>query len=241
MYRVAALLILVMACEGPAGPAGPPGEDGSDGSNGSNGSDGPPGTTPPGPWVVNSGIDVAISELSVDAAGARVAFQIKDAKGVALDRTGMLTEGPVALSFVLAQLAENADGSPAQYTAYTHNALGQAANEANGTFTTVDVTQGKYEYAFATPTTGFDPTKTQTALVLAVRSVDGIQAIDRETSSVRPSGGAPLVREEVTDGACNSCHRVLGLHGGRYTSTQQCILCHQPQSSDPDTGNTVDF
>jgi OmcA/MtrC family decaheme c-type cytochrome len=241
MRRIASLLILLVACEGPAGPAGPPGGDGSDGSNGSNGSDGPPGTTPPGPWVVNSGIDVSISELSVDAGAARVAFQIKDAKGVALDRTGMLTEGPVALSFVLAQLAENADGSPAQYTAYTHNALGQAANEANGTFTTVDVTQGKYEYTFATPTTGFDATKTQTALVLAVRSVDGIQAIDRETSSVRPGGGAPLVREEVTDGACNSCHGALGLHGGRYTSTQQCILCHQPQSSDPDTGNTVDF
>src|SRR5690606_26607387 len=118
--------------------------------------------------------------------------------------------------FVLAQLAELTDGSPAQYTAYTTNASAQAATESSGTFTTVDVTLGSYTYALATPLTGFDATKTQTVLAVVDRTYDGVRTLDRETFSVRPSGTpAPLERQEVTDATCGSCHgSSLALHGG---------------------------
>ena len=216
-----------MGPDGPGGGIGDPGRGVQDGTS---------------PWVVGPGIDIAVTGLTFDATGATVAFTLKDAAGKPLDRTGSLTQAAVTAQFVLAQLAELPDQTAAQYTAYTTNAAAQAATESNGTFTTVDVKAGSYTYRFATPLTGYDATKTQTVLAVASRTVDGKTSYDRETFSVRPTGPAPIAREEVTDATCSSCHGdSLALHGGRYTKPSQCILCHTPQSTDPQSGNTVDF
>ncbi len=73
---------------------------------------------------------MTVTGAAIDATGATIAFTLTDAAGAALDRTGRLTEAKVNASFALAQLAENADGSPAQYTSYTTNTVGQASTEA---------------------------------------------------------------------------------------------------------------
>ncbi len=227
--RTAGLLVAVVcACEGPAGPAGPAGGDGAGGETGSDGeqgSQGPVGPSGASPWVVGSGIDVSIDGLDVTASAASVRFTLRDADGKALDRTGTLTEGTVALSFTLAQLAMRSDGSPDQYAMYTQS-------ESTGAFTTLDVTQGRYAYAFAAPLNGFNPARTQTVLAVAVRTFRGSQTIDRAQLSIRPDAGAVTTREIVTDQSCNSCHGSLSAHAGRYTSTQQCIVCHQSQGAD---------
>lgn len=185
---------------------------------------------------------MTVTGATIDANGATVAFKLADAAGVPLDRTGRLTTSKVNVSFVLAQLAENPDGSPAQYTAYTTNADGQAATEAvEANFAAADVAAGSYTYKLAAPLAGLDLTKTQTVLAVVDRTVDGIRTFDRQTFSVRPSVGAPMARELVTATSCGGCHGTLALHGGRYTGPEQCVLCHQPQSTDPESGNTVDF
>jgi OmcA/MtrC family decaheme c-type cytochrome len=249
--RLWLVLGFLAACEGPAGPPGTNGTDGSGGANGSAGDTGPqgePGTTPPAPWVVADRVDIAVGALTFDSTGAHVAFTLKDKDGKPLDRTGTLTTGKVSVSFVLAQLGVNGDGSPAQYTAYTTRTANavppypsasatQATTEGvEASFETVDVTQGSYRYTFAASTAAHDATRTQSVLAVAARTVDGVQSFDRDLLHT-----GTLRREEINDSTCGGCHGSFAAHGGRYTKPDQCILCHTAQSADPESGNTVDF
>jgi OmcA/MtrC family decaheme c-type cytochrome len=243
MRSIVVLLVSLAACEGPPGPAGPAGatDDAGvvDGAVDS-------AVQGPAPWLTQPGVDLVITALTFDGAAASVDFTLSDGHGVAVDPSGRLTTGAVELGFVLAQLATDGDGAPAQYTAYTTlvqtspitgAAATQATTEAGGTLHVVDAVHGSYRYDVAAPLTGLDPAATQTVGVLAVRGA----AIARQTFSARPDGAAVATREIVTGAACASCHQALAAHGGRWTQPAQCILCHQPQSSDPDTGNTIDF
>ncbi len=167
------LLLVLSACEGPAGPAGAPGPGGEPGADGEPGIPGEPGGSG-GTRVVGGGVDVTIESLTIAAAGATVRFTLADGEGRPLDRAGVLTEGAVAASFVLAQLGQLPDGSPAQYTAYTLNPTATKVQaESTGTFTTIDAVAGRYDYTFAAPLTGFDPARTQTVAGLAVRTFEG--------------------------------------------------------------------
>jgi OmcA/MtrC family decaheme c-type cytochrome len=247
---LASLSCLVIGCEGPAGPTGPAGTNGSDGPPGQTGLPGKDGSDAgPTPWVVGAGVQVGVTGLTFDAAGGHVAFTLTDASGAPLDRTGHLTQGPVEVSFALAQLEQNPDGSPAAYASYTTfvaSAPGgatatQAWTESSGTFETVDVTHGTYRYTFAASLAAQQPTLTQTVAALATRTFGSASAVARTTLSARPDGGAVQALEEVTATTCNTCHASLKGHGGLWTSPQQCVLCHTPQAGDPSTGNTLDF
>lgn len=247
--RCLVLAVFALGCEGPAGPQGPAGDPGQPGDPGSGGPSGDAGTNGASPWLTAPGVAIEVTSLTVERTGAAVRFTLTDGHGVPLDRAGLLTDGRVNLSFVLAQLAVQPDGAPAQYTAYTTHEVtsdtgvttAQPTTESSGSFTDVDVDRGVYAYAFAAPLGALDPTLTQTVGALAVRTTATAQAIARTTRSVRPDGGTPIRREVVTDPTCGSCHRTLDAHGGRWTSTEQCVLCHQPQNLDPDTNNSLDF
>lgn len=246
------LVVLAMACEGPAGPQGQqgdPGSDGSQGSGGATGDAGEPGSNGIGPWLTQPGVAIAVSNIAFAGSAATISFTVSDGSGAPLDLSGRLTDGKVAVSFVLAQLAVGSDGSPAQYTAYTTvqatsgsgATATQAQTESNGTLDTIDVSAGTYTYTLAAPLTEIQSNLTQTVGALAVRTTDSGETIGNTTFSVRPDGGPTIAREEVTGATCNGCHKALSMHGGRWTSPDQCILCHQPQSSDPSSGNTLDF
>ncbi|HEX2688125.1 MAG TPA: hypothetical protein VHN14_15960, partial [Kofleriaceae bacterium] len=113
MHRSLLVCLCLAACEGPAGPPGPAGQDGSGGGVGEPGGKGDPGNPAgPSPWLTGGGVAIAVTGVTASAQGATIAFTLHDGNGVALDRDGLLTEGKVDISFVFAQLAQNADGSP---------------------------------------------------------------------------------------------------------------------------------
>jgi OmcA/MtrC family decaheme c-type cytochrome len=239
------LSIVLVACEGPAGPRGAAGPNGGQDANGPAGDGG----QPLAPWLTQPGVAILVTGTTFASGHATISFTVTDGSGAGLDLLGRLTEGTVAASFVVSQLAVEADGTPGQYTAYTTAQVTggagavatQPITESSGVFTVVDVVTGEYSYAVAAPLTGLDPTLTQTVGALAVRTVGGVRAIARDTYSVRPDGGATIAREVVTDSTCDSCHQALDAHGGRWISPRQCVLCHQPQNTDPTSGNTLDF
>ncbi|MCS6803893.1 MAG: OmcA/MtrC family decaheme c-type cytochrome [Acidobacteriota bacterium] len=176
-----------------------------------------------------------------------VTFKITDERGMPLDKDGVTTEGVVTLRFLIARIRRG----ERQYTSYivrqqTGAALGtvdQAAADSGGTY--AQVGPGTYTYTFGTTLpANYDRTVTHTVGVYANRDmthVDGNDYVAAATFDFVPNGTPVTVkRDVVNDAACNKCHDQLTAHGVRR-SVALCVLCHTPQTPDPDTGNTTDF
>jgi len=174
---------------------------------------------------------------------------ITDPLGLPLDRLGIATPGPVAMSFVAATIPKTQE----QYTAYTTRSQKsaitgvtaiQAGADSGGTFTLVS--DGVYRYTFGVKApTGFDTTATHTIGVYGSRNLTDFNlgtSYASTTFNFVPAGGAvTTVRDVVKTTGCNSCHDQLSAHGGSRRGIETCVLCHTPQTVDPDTGNTVDL
>lgn len=199
---------------------------------------------------VRPGLQVQIVSASIDAQGlVQVRFKLTDPKGLPLDRLGVNTPGTVNTSFIAAVLPNNAT----QYTAYTtrvqtspitKQSATQAGTDTGGAYQQVG--DGEYTYTFGTRApSGFDATATHTIGIYSSRNLTefdlGTQ-YDDATFNFVPNGSAVKnVRDVVRTENCNRCHDPLSAHGGARRSVELCVLCHQPQTTDPDTGNTVDF
>src|SRR5271154_2308958 len=99
------LVVLLVACEGPAGPQGSqgdPGATGDAGTTGGSGAPGAPGEAGLGPWLTQPSVAITVTSLAFASSGATVSFSLADGSGAPLDASGRLTDGTVAVSFVLA-------------------------------------------------------------------------------------------------------------------------------------------
>ena len=165
-----------------------------------------------------------------------------------LDRTGTTTPGNLSINQVLAWW----DAGARHYTAYTTrvqtapngNSAVQAAADSGGTWTDLEVGHSTYKFKTALPE-GYDVTKTHTLAVYATRNTDdfiGKNYYDNLEYDFRPDG-EPVTEtwDKTTNAACNNCHNLLSAHGGSRQDIKLCVTCHQPQTVDPDTGNTVDM
>ena len=178
---------------------------------------------------------------------------IVDSDGFPLDRLGATTKGPVSLSFIAAYIP----AGQTQYVAYTTSVAAatlnsnpsqtQAANDSGGTFVTNAV--GDYTYTFKTkaPAT-FDSTVTHSIGVSAYRNLsefgtfDEWSEVSNDVFTFVPNGSAVTVtRSVVTTNACNQCHDPLIGHGGSRVKVELCIMCHTPQTINPDTQLTQDM
>ncbi len=176
--------------------------------------------------------------------------RITDPKGLGLDRAGIKSPGTVSGSLILAYIPKG----QTQYVAYTtrtqtspitNKTAIQAGADTGGTWT--EVTDGEYTYKFGTKLpASYDKTATHTIGVYGNRNLTefdmGIYLADATYDFVPDGSKVAVTRDVIKTASCNRCHDNLHLHGetGRK-SVEVCVLCHQPQTVDPDTGNTQDF
>ncbi|MEO8592637.1 MAG: OmcA/MtrC family decaheme c-type cytochrome [Candidatus Solibacter sp.] len=197
---------------------------------------------------VRPGLVVTIAAARVAQDGTiSVDFTLTDPKGVPLDRTGITTPGAVSVNFIAAYIPKG----QTQYVDYvTRTATGavsgtvtQAAAESNGVFTAMG---DGYRYTFATKApSGFDQATTHTIGIYASRDLAEFDLgtnYASVTSNFVPNGSpVTVVHDVIRTQSCNRCHDQLSFHGGSRRGIEMCVLCHTPQTSDPDTGNTVDL
>src|ERR1039457_6663297 len=206
--------------------------------------------------IGKTGIVVKIQRAAIAQDGqTKVRATIVDSDGFTLDRLGVASKGTTALSFIAAYIP----AGKTQYVSYTTTVDAaslpgntnasqiQAANDSGGTFVTNAI--GDYTYTFKTkaPVT-FDATVTTSIGVSAQRNLDEFGTFDEwsETSNdvftFVPNGSPVTVtRSVVTTNACNQCHDPLIGHGGSRLKMELCIMCHTPQTINPDTQLTQDM
>jgi len=202
---------------------------------------------------IRPGLVLTIVEASIDADGViRARFTATDPRGLPLDRNGVYTPGAVSTSFVVGVIPQG----QTQYVSYVTRiqtspptspnpgvSEPQATSDSGGTYEEVE--QGEYIYTFGTRApAGFETGSTHTVGVYARRDLTefdlGQPSHDATLDFVPDGSEVTVVRDIVKTETCNGCHTNLTLHGRRH-SVELCIVCHTPQSVDPDTGNTVDM
>jgi OmcA/MtrC family decaheme c-type cytochrome len=234
--------------------------DGSDGAPGPAGPQGGPGT---GVVPKSAATELAISITGVTINSAPVVnFTVTNEDGFPVG--GLNTDD---LRFTLAKLMPGTNGSPSTWQSYivrtrtgptgspgAGTTMVQATRDQDGTL--VDNLNGSYTYTFQTDVTNvvcpapctdaegnpldlsYQPSLTH-RLGIQTRGdlpmVNGLYTFAPATGAVVASG-----REIVKTETCNECHNKLEIHDARI-ETGYCVTCHNPGSTDPSSGNTVDF
>ncbi|MEO8660821.1 MAG: OmcA/MtrC family decaheme c-type cytochrome [Bryobacteraceae bacterium] len=205
---------------------------------------------------VRPGLVVKVLSAAIATDGtvtAKVSFA--DPKGVALDIAGITTPGTIS-NGAPGMIVAYVPAGGTQFTAYTTRtqtspitkvAAIQAGTDSGGVWT--PNSDGTYNYAFKTKATaGFDANAVHAVGVYGARNLiefDMGTQLDDDVYYFVPATGAATTnpRDEIRTATCQKCHGPnMAFHGetGR-SSIQMCDLCHTPQTTDPDTGNTVDM
>lgn len=227
---------------------------GCSGDDGSDGADGQPG--PPGPGTTSeaASLTFALDDITI-ASPPVVNFTLTNEDGVRF--TG-LASGQIR--FTLAKLVPGANGAPSAWQNYINRTETKGAGDwgAGGTAiqgnsesdgTLLNNLDGTYTYTFSTNVTNvttplavaYDATLTHR---LGVQISGGDLPVTNATYDWRPSDGATsgiTARDIVQTASCNECHGKLALHGGGRIDTKLCVTCHNPGTTDANSGNTVDF
>jgi OmcA/MtrC family decaheme c-type cytochrome len=199
---------------------------------------------------VRPGLLFKITSAQIGSDGTITAtISITDPEGLPLDRAGVSTPGVLSISMVAATIPKSQE----QYVAYTTRTQKspitgvsaiQAGADAGGTFT--QVSDSAYKYIFGTKApSGFDATATHTIGAYGSRDLTLFNlgtSYASTTFNFVPNGSAvTTTRDIVHSTGCNTCHDQLSAHGGSRRGVEMCVLCHTPQTVDPDTGNTIDL
>jgi len=239
------VVILLVGCDGSTGSTGPIGPAGPTG-----------GTGPTGPAV----LEVSTEQSSLVATITSASINSQPVVNFTLvDQDGLPYVGLTSVRFTLSKLIPGQNGDSSQWSSYI-NQTETADGNGPGTTDTIQATSdrsgelvnnqdGSYSYKFENDVTAitspvavtYDSTLTHR---LAMQISGGGLPATNAIYDFRPSDGAIsdlFSRQIVKIESCNECHGKLALHGGGRLDTQLCVTCHNPGSTDANSGNTVDF
>jgi OmcA/MtrC family decaheme c-type cytochrome len=254
LLAITLFVSLLTACSGSTGPAGAPGPSGPSGS---------PGTPPPSGG--GSAADIATATSIVGTVTrvligppSVVEFQLVDQNGFALK--GLQAS---SVSFAIAQLVPGVNGSASQWNSYIFKTVSpaacppgvvscappapatQASTEAGTLGMLADNGDGTYVYTFGTDITAVPSVPYNAALTHRVAfEIRGLAQANNGAYTFQPSTGATtgiFSREIIQISTCNGCHTQIKEHGGPRVESQYCVMCHNPGTTDPESGNSLDF
>ena len=197
---------------------------------------------------VNPGLTFTVVSANIASDGTiSVDYKITDGTTLPLDLNGILTPGIVSPKFLAAYIPAGQE----QYVSYIATVATAVSGGATATQpaadpggTTTTVATGEYIYTFGDKApSGYNSTLTNRIGIYGSRNLtewDMGTADASTTFDFVPAGGTPNPRDVVRDADCNSCHMLLSFHGGSRVGVALCIMCHQPQNSDPNTGESLD-
>ena len=203
---------------------------------------------------VRPGLTLKIVSANIAQDGTiSVDYKITDPNGLPLDPAGITTPGAVSVSFLCAYIPKGQTqfvsyATRPQTSPITNVTAIQAGADSGGT--TKQVADGEFVYTFKTKAAGansaaWDPTATHRVGIYGSRNLTEFDLgtnYDSNTMTWIPAGGAPTnTRDVIRTATCNKCHDALSFHGGSRRGIDLCIMCHTPQTVDPDTGNTLDM
>jgi OmcA/MtrC family decaheme c-type cytochrome len=200
----------------------------------------------------------------VTIASNRVTVNFKLSQSVTGGSLPLIGAAAANIRFSLAKLVPGTNGDANHWQSYINTTETKAAGigtAPEGTKTVQATTErantnptgfndygdGTYSYQFnfdittvKDPITGnpilYEPTLTHRVAMQVTGNADNAYF------DFLPTGGSlPLTRNIVINSSCNECHIKLGLHGGDRIAVQYCATCHNPGSTDANSGNTVDF
>ncbi|MDE2150202.1 MAG: OmcA/MtrC family decaheme c-type cytochrome [Gammaproteobacteria bacterium] len=239
---VAVFSFLLVACSGDTGAQGPAGPAG------------PAGPTGPVTGGAVTSLQLEITSATLGTTST-VDFKVTDQNGI-----GFVGLPASTLEVMIAKLVPGTNGDTDHWQSYvnatdTPSGVGPgttptivAARDSGGTL--VDHGDGTYTYTF-----GFDITNvTQPVAVSFDSALTHRIAIDIRSSTLpqannaiytwQPSTGATAGipgRAIVEIASCNECHDRLTAHGGPRQDTRLCVTCHNPGSTEANSGNSLDF
>ncbi len=211
--------------------------------------------TDDGVAYIRPGLNIKVESVTIGSDRKPVVeLSLTDDMKQPLDRLGQVTPGTISISFILASW----DPNTREFTAYTtRNATAaagspnagktvvQASVDSGGTWT--DLATGRAKYTFRTTLpAGFDQTKTHTLGIYATRNLSPFITktyYENVEHDFRPDGAAVTAKwDKIRDTAsCLNCHDPLAMHGGSRREVKLCVMCHSTQTTDPDTGNSVNM
>jgi len=166
------------------------------------------------------------------------------------------------LGVAIAQLVPGQNGMSSQWNSYIYNTVTpagcpsgapacdttpatQASVESATSGALVDNGDGTYQYTFKTDITKVPNVVYNAALTHRVGfEIRGLAQANNASYTFQPSTGATtgiFSREIVGTATCDTCHTSLTAHGGARVEVQYCVMCHNPGTTDPYSGNALDM